>query len=123
MLNVFFIFLFLLYLTNNLCSECLVTLDTALMQKSLQFKSSNPLIILKTCIISPLVRLNFKDGSFKNSNLSPCVNVLNSNSNLIALRCTFSTEVDCFRLYRDNLTYAIIFYVALDQMPFENLNR
>ena len=45
MLNVFFIFLVLLYLTNNLCSECLVTLVTALMKKSLQFTSSNPLIM------------------------------------------------------------------------------
>ena len=65
------------------------------MKKYLQFKSFNPLIILKTCIISPLVRRNFKLGSFKNSNLSPYVNVFTSNSNLVALRCTFSTEVDC----------------------------
>ena len=52
MLNAFFLLLVPLYLTNNLCSECLVTLDTALMKKSLQFKSSNPLIILKTFHIS-----------------------------------------------------------------------
>ena len=34
MLNVFFLLLVLLYLTNNLCSECLVTLDTALKMPS-----------------------------------------------------------------------------------------